>query len=136
MNETMTVLLFRALYSRLGLLENARWRRFRRDWLFSKRTDGRCEMCGDEVWFWADRNKNLDPMKRATLDHIIPKYYIFKFGWIDLLYDEDNFELMCKACNVNKGFAFPRELSTDLMEKLQQAANSSDLTPKSIRDRL
>lgn len=132
----MELLVYRALYHYLGRAENLRWRAYRANWLRKMGNPQYCEVCGVKVWFDSDKHKNLPEDQRGTLDHIIPKSYIFKFGWTDLLYEDSNFELLCKKCNREKGFTFPRELSTPLLKKLQHAAQQSELTPKTVRDKL
>jgi 5-methylcytosine-specific restriction endonuclease McrA len=66
----------------------------------------RCQICGTE-----DR--------LLTIDHIIPKQLLLDMGLEDFFWDEDNFELMCKECNVKKSnrLDFDNSKTVALLEK-------------------
>jgi 5-methylcytosine-specific restriction endonuclease McrA len=42
--------------------------------------------------------------RNLTVDHIIPQQILFALGLFEEIYeDEENFEILCKLCNAQKG---------------------------------
>ena len=111
------ILIYKMLYAYLGKRENARWRKFRVDWLRANNNPTRCRSCNKKVDF---KNDGLD---RATLDHIIPKTAIYAMELTDLLYEPSNFELMCKGCNMDKANTVPEVLPPLLKQRFQEAVD-------------
>lgn len=69
-------------------------------------TPAKCERCGQ--------------MRLLTVDHIFPVSYLHAWGFVDDISDDnENFQLLCRACNELKGanFDFTNPKTVPLIRK-------------------
>lgn len=96
-------LVYRGLYHWICFYNTLRWRTFKLQWRAKHKWPMRCSACGVKVI--ASHGTDKYHPKRLSLDHIIPKSLIYELELYELLYDYDNFCLMCETCNVIKSDA-------------------------------
>jgi 5-methylcytosine-specific restriction endonuclease McrA len=58
--------------------------------------------------------------KKRSVDHIIPRWIFNQLGLIELAIDPDNFQIMHKKCNVEKGGKLTPAAFNLLAQKVQQ----------------
>jgi 5-methylcytosine-specific restriction endonuclease McrA len=96
--------------------EKITWRRWRRD----NGHPRRCFNCGKLVHYNKKGAKCVND-DTATLDHIIPRSYIEEHELYELLFDTDNYTLLCSGCNLKKGHKFLPIMPKRLCIKLETA---------------
>lgn len=114
-------LVYRGLYHWICYNNTMRWRSFKLQWRARNRWPMHCSACGVKVK--PSHGTDKYHPQRLSLDHIIPKSLIYELELYELLYDYDNFCLMCETCNVIKSDAKldPDELSPVLLKKFHDA---------------
>lgn len=69
--------------------------KFRQDYITNHVLNGKCVRCGRIA---------TEPNVQLTLDHIIPEMLLARMGIdVERWWDEDNIQILCRMCNVQKG---------------------------------
>jgi 5-methylcytosine-specific restriction endonuclease McrA len=99
-------LLFLTLRHTLGLWNNMSRRRIKKEWRKRQGWPIHCYQCGTKT-----RKGTEGVPGTMTLEHIIPEWLIFELELPELLFDLDNFTLLCATCNHAKGPDMPDHAS-------------------------
>jgi len=100
------------------------WKRAKKAWLRKNGFPNRCSVCKRKLVQYPPWQRRYRANRR-TIDHIIPKVLLFELELTELLFDLDNFAIMCDPCNVIKGDAKLdiHSLSPELLKKFHAAVD-------------
>lgn len=122
MDSLQTTLFYIGFRHYLGKEMNKHWREFKLGWRKRNNWPKRCSMCNRKTHV-RNFNKVGYSDDTLTLDHIIPRKLLMELEFIDLLFDDDNYQLYCAKCNSDKSDTklHPSQLPPRLLEKFHIA---------------
>lgn len=107
------VLTYLGLYSYWGRTVNLAQRAAFLRWRANRHWPKRCEKCGIKV-----REGTAPASDTMTLDHIIPKFFIYELELPGLITDPRNLRMLCSKCNNRRGHDIT-DLPLVLQEKIR-----------------